>query len=150
MKDWNFSQSPQRSSFNDMRTESPEMYSQHSSQNAALPSMDSIKSSLTQGVKQGFSSLVVSFSKGGGQSTPDSEVTSMWSTDSSENNFVQLESPESDLPPVDDNVEEAEEVVEDNSQSTGSFSIHNPYARDDNAEVILLSYFLHYHVLGIY
>jgi len=98
-----------------------------------LPSMDSFKT-LTQGMKQGLNSLVVSFNKGG-QSTPDSEVTSMWSTGSSENNYVLLESPESEALPVDENVEVAEEVVEDNSQSTGSFSLHNPYAREDNTEV---------------
>lgn len=101
--------------------------------------VDSIKSTFAQGMKQGLSNIVVSFTKAGGQSTPDSEVTSLWSTDSSENNFITLD-PDQDLSPFpqdepEEAVEVAEEVIEDNSQSTGSFSIHNPYGKEDTIEV---------------
>jgi len=98
-------------------------------------------------VKQGFSNLVVSFTKGGGgHVTPDSEVTSMWSTDSSENNFITLE-PESDAVTatigadveIEETVEVAEEVIEDNSHSTGSFSIHNPYGKEDTVEISVMT-----------
>lgn len=123
--------------------ESPEkFYSDYPAiESSSVATGDGFKStSLTHGMKQGLSNLVVSFSKGGGQSTPDSEVTSMWSTDSSENNFIQLD-PDTELESpyghddVEESVEVAEEVIEDNSQSTGSFSIHNPYGKEDTIEV---------------
>lgn len=120
---------------------------------SSLNSVDALKTSISQGMKHGISNLVVSFNKGGGHSTPDSEVTSLWSTDSSESNFITLD-PEQDLPnyqqmgedDVEDAVEVAEEVIEDNSQSTGSFSIHNPYGRDDSVEVIVYFMFCHHFV----
>ena len=125
--------------------ESPEkFYSDYQPGPLSTTPVDNLKTSLTHGMKQGLSSLVVSFSKGGGHSTPDSEVQSMWSTDSSENNFIHLD-PEHELAPPyqkldeeeaeEEAVEVAEEVIEDNSQSTGSFSVHNPYGKEDTMEV---------------
>lgn len=114
----------------------------------SISSVDSMKSSFSQGMKQGISNIVVSFTKAsGGSSTPDSEVTSMGSTDSSENNFITLD-PDQEFPSsfqnedLEEIVEVAEEVIEDNSQSTGSFSIHNPYGKEDTAEVNLANFFL--------
>ncbi|CAG7723422.1 unnamed protein product [Allacma fusca] len=112
-----------------------------------VPSMESLRSSFSQ-VKHGLSNLAVTFNKVGGISTPDSEVASQWSnisSDSSENNFVPIESLDdefcrSPLPSdvgVDAAVEVATEVVEDNrSTPSPSFSFGNQMLRAENDNLV--------------
>lgn len=108
-----------------LASSSPSVHVYTNPSNSPVAQIDSIRSSFSHGMKQGLSSLAVSFNKG--LSTPDSEVASTWSNlsdESSDNNFIHLDpsecgdgemgvSPIPDIDKDDIEVEVATEVVED-------------------------------------
>ncbi|CAL8071674.1 unnamed protein product [Orchesella dallaii] len=100
--------------------------------NKPMPTLDMLTDNLKQGMKQGLST-VFAFSKTGGLSTPDSEVGSTFSTSGSSDN-IQFEHLELDdqekVEGLDDNVEVAEEVVEDHEPLAPNFIPNGPRAHE--------------------